>query len=162
MHQVDIAIPPASVYVGIVRLTVASLARSAGFDEARIDDIRIAVSEACTNAVLTNEEAGCSDPVTVGWSEEPDRVVVEVTDGGGTPHDEPPMEDSQGFSTRVVMSVALLGGDGRRPHLRPGPAGGSTAKLTFGPLNPPSPQPALPAPTHTGPVLRGSDRFARR
>ncbi len=131
MHQVDIAIPPASVYVGIVRLAVASLARSAGFDEERIDDIRIAVSEACTNAVLTNEDAGCSHPVTVGWSEEPDRVVVEVTDGGGSPTDDPPVEDSQGFSTRVVMSVALLREMADGLDFGPAERGGSSAKLTF-------------------------------
>ena len=104
----EIAIPPGSAYVGIVRLAVGSLARSAGFDEERVDEVRIAVSEACTNAVLTNEEAGSSDPITIAWHEDDDRVVVEVGDRGASPEPDQGMADSQGFSSRMMMSVALL------------------------------------------------------
>ena len=104
----EIAIPPGSVYVGIVRLAVGSLARAAGFDEERVDELRIAVSEACTNAVLTNDEAGSTDPITIAWHEAEDRVVVEVGDRGTSPEPEEGMADSQGFSSRMMMSVALL------------------------------------------------------
>ena len=106
MSAIEIAIPPRSVYVGVVRLAVASLARYAGLDEDKVDDLRIAVSEACTNAVLAHEEAGTEDPVVVKWTDEEDRLVVDVL--GPI---EPPasaLEDSHGFSTRSVLSQALL------------------------------------------------------
>ena len=106
MPPVEIAIPPRSVYVGVVRLAVGSLARSAGLDEDRVDDLRIAVSEACTNAVLAHEGAGSSDPVVVRWDDRPDEIVIEVQGTAATP--EGPAEDSHGFSSRSVLSQALL------------------------------------------------------
>lgn len=106
MPAIEIAIPPRSVYVAVVRLAVASLARGAGLDEDRVDDLRIAVSEACTNAVLAHEEAGSQDEVVVRWADEDDRLVVDVK-GLIEPPSEA-IEDSHGFSTRSVLSQALL------------------------------------------------------
>ena len=106
MPSIEIAIPPRSVYVGVVRLTVASLARNAGLDEDRVDDLRIAVTEACTSAVLAHEEAGTAAPVLVRWAEEGDRFVIDV-EGPARPL-ETALEDSHGFSTRTVLSQALL------------------------------------------------------
>jgi anti-sigma regulatory factor (Ser/Thr protein kinase) len=106
---VELEIPSKTPYVGVVRLAMSSLARSAGLDEEKVDDIKIAVSEACANAVLNNEEAGSTDPVSVTWNEEPARLVIEVADRGTTLDPSPVREvDTQGFSTRAVMSMALL------------------------------------------------------
>ena len=126
------SIPAGTAYVGIIRLAVASLARSAGFDEERVDDIRIAVSEACTNAVLAHEEAGTQDPITVAWEEAADRIVVQVQDRVGTPAGEGVSpQDSQGFSSRMVMSVALLQEMADELTIEAGESGGTTARLTF-------------------------------
>jgi anti-sigma regulatory factor (Ser/Thr protein kinase) len=106
---VRIEIPPKSAYVGVVRLAIASLARAADFAEDVVEDLKIAVSEACANAVLSMEEARSSDPVSVSWNEEGERIVIEVGDRGVV-HESPSGEDvdSQGFSTRLFMSHALL------------------------------------------------------
>ena len=126
------SIPAGTAYVGIIRLAVASLARSAGFDEERVDDIRIAVSEACTNAVLAHEEAGTQAPITVAWEEAADRIVVKVQDRVGTPAGEGVSpQDSQGFSSRMVMSVALLQEMADELTIEAGEGGGTTARLTF-------------------------------
>jgi serine/threonine-protein kinase RsbW len=107
---VELAIPPRSVYVGVARLAVAALAREAGFDEERVDDLKTAVSEACTNAVLSSEEAGTDEAVIISWAEDTDRVVIEVSDRGSN-YDATQVEgalDSQGFSLRLALSVSLL------------------------------------------------------
>jgi serine/threonine-protein kinase RsbW len=104
---VEIAIPPRSPYVGVVRLAVGSLARGAGLDEERVDDIRIAVSEACTNAVLAHEESGSEDAVTITWSDSDERIEIDVDQAIATPPDAE-SSDSQGFSTRSVLSGSLL------------------------------------------------------
>ena len=106
MAAIEIAIPPRSVYVGVVRLTVVSLARHAGLDEDKVDDLRIAVSEACTSAVLAHEQAGNDDPIVVRWADENDRFVIDVH-GTVSPVETDP-EDSQGFATRSILSKALL------------------------------------------------------
>jgi len=43
--------PNKSEYVGTVRLAVSSLANRAGFDIEAIEDIKVAISEACSNIV---------------------------------------------------------------------------------------------------------------
>ena len=44
-------VPGKAEYVGTVRIAVAHMANLAGFDIEAIDDIKVAVSEACTNIV---------------------------------------------------------------------------------------------------------------
>ena len=131
--QVEIEIPSRSVYVGVVRLALASLARSAGLEEEVVDDLKIAVSEACANAVLSNEDAGSDAPVTVTWMESPDRLVVEVGDRGQVYDEAAPGQeyDSQGFSTRALMSLALLKTLVEECDLRPRDGGGMCARLSF-------------------------------
>lgn len=130
MSTVELQIPPRSPYVGVVRLALSSLARTAGLDEERVDDLKIAVSEACANAVINNEEAGSDEPVAVTWSDDASHVVIDVGDRGENqsmpgPHD----VDTQGFSTRAVMSMALLKSlvDGCEFMAREG--GGTTTRL---------------------------------
>lgn len=130
MTSIELEIPARSVYVGVVRLALTSLARASGLDEESVDDLRIAVSEACTNAVLSNEEAGTEEPVRVSWTVEDGRAVVEVADRG-TLYDERDeggsLEDPSG---RIAMSAALLEAlvDSFEIVARAG--GGSSVRLT--------------------------------
>jgi serine/threonine-protein kinase RsbW len=132
MSPVEMSIPAGTAYVAIIRLAIGSLARAAGFDEERIDDIRIAVSEACTNAVLAHEEAGSTEAIKVAWTEAADRIIVQVEDrvrARGADGVSP--QDSQGFSTRMVMSVALLQEMADDLAIEPSESGGTTSRLTF-------------------------------
>jgi serine/threonine-protein kinase RsbW len=104
---VEIEIPSRSVYVGVVRLALAALARSAGLSEESVDDLKIAVGEACANAVIVNEDSAPDVPVKVHWSHEDSRVVVEV-EGAGHAHDSTEAESDDGLAARMEMSVALL------------------------------------------------------
>jgi len=131
--SVEIEIPSRSVYVGVVRLALAALARSAGVDEEIVDDLKIAVSEACANAVLSNEDAGGDAPVTVKWEDREDKLLVEVGDRGpvydpGAPAD--PF-DSWGFSSRSLMSFALLESLVDECEINPRTGGGMCAQLSF-------------------------------
>lgn len=106
-EPVSIEIPPKPDYVGVVRLAIGALARAQGLDGDKVDDLRIAVSEACTHAVVANQEAGAAEPICVRWSHGDGSVTIEVEDHVG-PAPEAPLEDSQGFSTRSAMAEALL------------------------------------------------------
>lgn len=48
---VELEVPSAPEYVSIVRQAVEGIARRMDFDELEIDDLKLAVGEACTNAV---------------------------------------------------------------------------------------------------------------
>jgi serine/threonine-protein kinase RsbW len=104
---VELEIPSGSAYVGVARLALASLARKAGLNEEAIDDLRIAVSEACTNAVLSNEQAGTDQPIGIDWREEDDHVIVEIHDRGAA-FDPTSLDLSDTQGMRLSMSIALL------------------------------------------------------
>ena len=133
MTVIELEIPPRTAYVGVVRLALASLGRTLDLDDEAVDDLKIAVSEACTNAVLSNEEAGGDHPVSVKWTQEAGRVVVEVADRG-TIYDRRGDDDSLssgGISARVTMSVAMLSSLVDDFEISPRPGGGSFARLVF-------------------------------
>lgn len=83
VNHFELQIPPSPEYIAIVRLVVASLAsaRRAVADE-RIDDLKLAVSEACTNAIEAHASIASTDPVLVRVTEADERLEVEVTDQG--------------------------------------------------------------------------------
>ncbi len=107
MPDVEIEIPPRSPYVGVIRLAITSLGRSAGLNEEAVDDLKIAVSEACANAVLAHEEAGIGAAVAVRWTDVDTEIVVDV-DYSAPMAEEISTEDSHGFSSRLMLSTALL------------------------------------------------------
>ena len=133
MTMIELEIPPRTAYVGVVRLALASLGRSLDLDNELVDDLKIAVSEACTNAVLSNEEAGGDHPVSVKWTQEARRVVVEVADRG-TIYDQRADDDSLssgGISARITMSVAMLSTLVEGFEIAPRQGGGNRARLVF-------------------------------
>jgi anti-sigma regulatory factor (Ser/Thr protein kinase) len=133
MAQVALEIPARGAYVAVVRLAIATLARSALLDEEVADDLKMAVGEACANAVLSHETAPTSAPVTVTWSDLGDRVVIEVGDRGVLYDPDAPADalDSQGFSSRFVMSLALLRSLVDECHITPRDGGGMCTELVF-------------------------------
>ena len=131
MATVLLEIPPRSVYVGVVRLAVASLARSAGLDEETVYDLKIAVSEACANAVLGLEASESEDPISITLSDEGTSLELEVADRGPTWSTEPDIEDSQGFDTRSTMSLALLQSLVDECRISPREGGGTVTRLTI-------------------------------
>ncbi|HVM34928.1 MAG TPA: ATP-binding protein [Actinomycetota bacterium] len=122
MTRVQLEIPPSPVYAGVARLAVAALARSAGFNEDRVEELKIAAGEACANAVLHNEGSGT--PVVISWVEDPEAVVVEVADRG-TDH------DADEGSERMAMSMALLQSLVDAYEVSPRDGGGMCARLTL-------------------------------
>lgn len=51
LGQIELQLPANVQYVGLARLVVTAVARQAGMADERIEDLKIAVSEATTNAI---------------------------------------------------------------------------------------------------------------
>lgn len=51
MDLLKFSIPEKPEYIKLIRLAISSAANSAGFDMEEIEDIKVAVSEACTNVI---------------------------------------------------------------------------------------------------------------
>jgi anti-sigma regulatory factor (Ser/Thr protein kinase) len=107
--SVRLEIPPQSAYVAIARLAITSLGRAAGLDEEKLDDLKIAISESCANAVLALQEAGVDAPVEISFTASAGTLEVLVAHAGGAHADaDASIADSHGYSTQRVMSLALL------------------------------------------------------
>jgi anti-sigma regulatory factor (Ser/Thr protein kinase) len=68
------------VHVRTARLVAASVARRAGVDDALLDEVRLAVGEACSRVVGLHQRAGLGLPVEVRLHSEELRFSVEVAD----------------------------------------------------------------------------------
>lgn len=80
---VCLEIPALPAFVGVARTVVAAVATSVpGIDDDRLEDLRIAVSEACTNAVEAHQAVGLDQRVVLRCLLEPDKLEVRVEDNG--------------------------------------------------------------------------------
>ena len=64
------------------RAAVRTAATAAGLHRDRIDDLLVAVSEACTNAMEAQLRAGTSAPIDVTWTVEDSIFEVQISDHG--------------------------------------------------------------------------------
>lgn len=87
MATVELRFSALPEHVRTARLVAAAVARRAGVDEAVLDEVRLAVGEACTRAVGLHQSGGISAPVQVLLIEEEKQFSIEV--GDEAPHAAP-------------------------------------------------------------------------
>jgi len=80
MATVELRFSALPEHVRTARLVAAAVARRAGVDEAVLDEVRLAVGEACSRAVGLHQSSGISDPVRVTLIEEEKQFSIEVGD----------------------------------------------------------------------------------
>ena len=111
MQDVQLHLPPDVVYVGLARLVVTTAARQSGMDDARVEDLKIAVSEATTNAILAHQRAEADDPVVLcfGAQDGSFRVTIEDTGPGFEPP--PPVGiEARDLTQEGGLGVTLIRG----------------------------------------------------
>ena len=80
---VELEIPARIELLSLARLVITGAATiEPTFSDERIEDLRIAVSEACTNAIEAHMDSGAVDRITIRCDLAEDRIEVEVTDKG--------------------------------------------------------------------------------
>ncbi len=78
---ISLVIPAQPEYLSLVRAVVAAAAAlDPGLGDARIEDLRIAVSEATTNAIEAHANLGSEERITIRCDLADDRIEVEVQD----------------------------------------------------------------------------------
>lgn len=79
---VELKIPAKAQYIGVTRLTISGLASRLGFTFDEIEDLKIATSEALTNAVDHAYSANEHGEITVGCALFDDKIEIMVADHG--------------------------------------------------------------------------------
>ncbi|MFD6275984.1 ATP-binding protein [Streptomyces sp. NPDC060209] len=149
MPTVELRFSAQPEHVRTARLVAAAVARRAGVDEAVLDEVRLAVGEACSRAVGLHRSHDIAAPVTVVLTEDEKAFSIEVGDGlpapgsgssvpgatgGGGPDDPGTDADSED-----EMGLAVISGLVDDVEVRTG-ADGGVIRMTW----PTSPAVVLP------------------
>ncbi|MGX2996409.1 ATP-binding protein [Streptomyces sp. JNUCC 64] len=109
MATVELRFSALPEHVRTARLVAAAVARRAGVDEAVLDEVRLAVGEACTRAVGLHQSAGIDAPVQVRLIDEEKRFSIVV--GDEAPRSGPASAASgEGAESEDEMGLAVISG----------------------------------------------------
>lgn len=128
--EVELHLPPDVQYVGLARLVVTVAARQAGMADERVEDLKIAVSEATTNAILAHRRTDEPRPVVLSFGPTPqDAFGVTIIDTGPGFDPAPPeaqtvreWTDEGGLGVTLIRGLAddveFMRGEGMRVNMR--------------------------------------------
>ena len=106
---VRLELPALPAFVGVARSVVAAVAASVdGIDDDRLEDLRVAVSEACTNAVSSHDADGSdgAGQVVVRCARTADRFEVVIEDSGnGLDPATLPDTDAGGWGLQLIEAL---------------------------------------------------------
>jgi serine/threonine-protein kinase RsbW len=143
--EVRLVLPALPANVALVRQALAGLTDELGVDPARASDMKIALTEACTNVVVHayGEKPG---PIDVTMTVEHGRLVLGVRDHGGGLHPLPGRDEGAplGFGLALIASLSdelgLVGGrHGTEVRIAFGLSDASAPPLTIQPSTEPAP-----------------------
>jgi serine/threonine-protein kinase RsbW len=80
MATVEVTFTPLPAHVRTARLVATAVARRSGVDEALLDEVRLAVGEACSRAVEAHRRHCPAEPVRIEMTDANERFVVVVSD----------------------------------------------------------------------------------
>jgi serine/threonine-protein kinase RsbW len=84
MATVEVTFTPLPAHVRTARLVATAVARRSGVDEALLDEVRLAVGEACSRAVEAHQRHCPAEPVRIEMTDQDERFVVSVSDHAPT------------------------------------------------------------------------------
>ena len=78
MATASLSIPPTTEQVRLARLVTSAAARRCGVDEDVLDEVRLAVGEACALAVIKHQGSDLAADIRIELTDHPDRFSVRV------------------------------------------------------------------------------------
>jgi serine/threonine-protein kinase RsbW len=137
-ENVEFSIPCMSDYVGVVRLAVSGLATRMNFSIEEIEDIKIAVSEACTNSAQYAFESPESERVQITFNLFKDKLEIIVKDTGcgfdvndleRIPIDERNLDDVDELVPRLGLGLTFIKSLMDEMELTSEPGQGTTVRM---------------------------------
>lgn len=107
---ITIKLPSKAEYVSIARLAASVISNTVGFDIEEIDDIKVAVGEACNNAVLHGRSEHEVYEINFMLSDE--KIHIEVKDNGvgfdEDKYEEPDLDNLKGNGLGIYIMKSLM------------------------------------------------------
>jgi serine/threonine-protein kinase RsbW len=117
MATVEVTFTPLPAHVRTARLVATAVARRSGVPETLLDEVRLAVGEACSSAVEAHRVHCPAEPVRIALSGTDSRFEIEVINSGTAHRTDPAgTESASGVTTgesRLVptgFSLAIIAG----------------------------------------------------
>ena len=102
MSTVELSFSPLPAHVRTARLIASAVARRVGVDAQVLDEVRLAVGEACTRAVELHRRSGVTDLIRVSFNDGPTRFVISVEDRARAGDPDVPGSDALAELARTV------------------------------------------------------------
>jgi len=113
MATVEVTFTPLPAHVRTARLVATAVARRSGVDESLLDEVRLAVGEACSRAVEAHRKHCPGQPIRVALTDDGERFEVVVTDAA-------PADVDGGSPERAAAAAAPAGSNGIASGVAPG------------------------------------------
>jgi serine/threonine-protein kinase RsbW len=101
MATVEVTFTPLPAHVRTARLVATAVARRSGVDEALLDEVRLAVGEACSRAVEAHRRHCPAEPVKIEMTDQGERFVIVVSDHAPTSNAATTGANGHGVATLV-------------------------------------------------------------
>jgi serine/threonine-protein kinase RsbW len=110
MATVEVTFTPLPVHVRTARLVATAVARRSGVAESLLDEVRLAVGEACSRAVEAHLRHCPGEPIRVALTDDDEQFEVVVTDAvPDTEHGMPAGTAAADGDNDAVSSAGLAG-----------------------------------------------------
>ena len=106
MATVEVTFTPLPAHVRTARLVATAVARRSGVPESLLDEVRLAVGEACSRAVEAHRLHCPAEPVRIGLTGQDGRFEIEVINAGATNNSGENKLVPTGFSLAVIAGLA--------------------------------------------------------
>ena len=82
VDYIEVKMPAKSEYIGVIRLTLSGIASRMGYAYEEIEDLKIAVSEACTNVVQHAYKDNAEGETIIGFGVYEYKLEIMIADNG--------------------------------------------------------------------------------
>jgi serine/threonine-protein kinase RsbW len=130
-QAIRLTIPAKPEYITLGRLALTGIARlrPGGLPPEVLGDLKLALTEACTNSVRHAYDHGREGKVEIVYQLEPDRLVVEVADEGQGFEPAEPTGDGNGDLNEGGLGIAIIRAVADEVEIGEGASGGSRLRF---------------------------------
>jgi serine/threonine-protein kinase RsbW len=126
---VALTIPARAEYIALCRLALTGVARTRALQAEVVADLKLALTEACSNSVRHAYEEGRDGVVQISYQLSDDRMEVEVRDDGAG-FDPAVLERAQQALEEGGLGIAIIRAVTDELDIGPNPSGGGS-RLRF-------------------------------
>ncbi|MFD0716028.1 anti-sigma B factor RsbW [Paenibacillus sp. GCM10027626] len=112
MEEIRLQIPSQADYIDVVRVCLYGIATKIGFSYEDIEDMKVAVSEACNNAVLHGSQASENNSIEICFKHSDAKIVIKIKNKGSTFAHNEALDKANPLPSMTNISDLPIGGLG--------------------------------------------------